>query len=69
MKIITINVNKGGAGKTTFAHNFAEYLKQNYRVLLLDFDDSANLTNRYGYFDKLENTVISLFEQTVARPV
>ncbi|MDR0200274.1 MAG: ParA family protein [Streptococcaceae bacterium] len=69
MKIITINVNKGGAGKTTVAHNFAEYLAKDSRVLLMDFDDSANLTHRYGEFDKSENTVIGLFETGKVTPV
>lgn len=69
MKIITINVNKGGPGKTTFAKRFAEYLRRTKRVLLLDFDDSANLTNCYGYFDNYENTIINLFDKGNATPV
>lgn len=69
MKIITVNVNKGGAGKTTLAFNLAEYLKQDKKVLLLDFDDSANLTHRYGQFTNLNNTIINLFENGDVTPV
>ncbi|CAK1228577.1 ParA family protein [Fructobacillus evanidus] len=69
MKIITINVNKGGAGKTTLAYNLAEFLKQDHRVLLMDFDDSANLTHRYGHFTNLNQTVINLFENGDVKPI
>lgn len=69
MKIITVNVNKGGAGKTTLAFNLAEYLKTNHRVLLLDFDDSTNLTNRYGHYTNLNNTVVNLFENGDVSPI
>jgi chromosome partitioning protein len=69
MKIITVNVNKGGAGKTTLAYNLAEYLQQRARVLLLDFDDSANLTNRYGDFERTDQTVVGLFDHGIVEPV
>ncbi|TYC47991.1 ParA family protein [Weissella muntiaci] len=69
MKIITVNVNKGGAGKTTLSFNMAEYMRKESRVLLLDFDDSANLTNRYGYFQNMENTVIDLFDKKQVTPI
>jgi len=69
MKIITVNINKGGPGKTTFSDKFSEYLRKKYRVLVLDFDDSANLTNRYGHFEKQENTIISLFTGGAVEPV
>ncbi|UYT10105.1 AAA family ATPase [Lactococcus garvieae] len=45
MKILTTNLNKGGVRKTTFSHNFAEWLALNgNRCLVLDTDDSRNLT-------------------------
>lgn len=69
MKIITVNVNKGGAGKTTLAYNLAEYLTLDHRVLVLDFDDSANLTHRYGQFTNLNNTIINLFENGDVTPL
>lgn len=69
MKVITVNVNKGGAGKTTLAYNLAEYLMQTKRVLLLDFDDSVNLTNRYGNYPAMENNVINLFEKGEVVPI
>ena len=69
MKIVTVNVNKGGAGKTTLSFNLAEHLRKESRVLLLDFDDSANLTNRYGYYQNMENTVINLFDRKQVVPV
>ncbi|MBB5887622.1 ParA family protein [Lactovum miscens] len=69
MKILTINVNKGGAGKTTLAHNLAEYFALDSKVLLFDFDDSANLTHRYEEFDGIKNTVIKLFDGGVDEPI
>lgn len=63
MKILTININKGGTGKTTLAHNFAEYLSQKHKVLLLDLDDSCNLTGRYDVSPIEDNTIISLFDK------
>ncbi|GAK31323.1 hypothetical protein WOSG25_090200 [Weissella oryzae SG25] len=69
MKIVTVNVNKGGAGKTTLSFNLTEYMRKESRVLLLDFDDSANLTNRYGYFEDKKNTVINLFDKKEIEPI
>lgn len=69
MKIFTVNINKGGTGKTTLAHNFAEYLSKNNRVLLMDFDDSCNLTGRYNVTPKEENTIVSLFDKEYVKPL
>lgn len=69
MKILTININKGGTGKTTLAHNFAEYLSKNNKVLLIDFDDSCNLTGRYDVTPKEVNTIISLFDKEYVEPI
>uniref|UniRef100_UPI00359CB1BC ParA family protein n=1 Tax=Lactococcus garvieae TaxID=1363 RepID=UPI00359CB1BC len=71
MKILTTNLNKGGVRKTTFSHNFAEWLAlQGKRCLVLDTDDSRNLTLRYleepiAY----EHTIVSLFEKQEVLPV
>lgn len=69
MKIITVNINKGGTGKTTFSYNFAEFLSQEYRVLLMDFDDSCNLTGRYDVLPVEDNTIVSLFDRGVVTPI
>lgn len=69
MKILTTNINKGGTGKTTFTHNFADYLSQHNKVLLMDFDDSANLTGRYGHYEQFENTILSIFEGGKTVPI
>lgn len=69
MKILTININEGGTGKTTVTHNFAEFLSQNSKVLLLDFDESANLTRRYGYYNQLENTILAIFDNSEVCPI
>ena len=69
MKILTININKGGTGKTTLSHNLAEYLAKDNRVLLMDFDDSCNLTGRYNVTPKEENTIISLFDKEYVEPI
>lgn len=69
MNILTVNINKGGTGKTTFAHNFAEYLAQKYRVLLMDFDDSANLTGRYTSNLAEENSITAIFDEKEVIPL
>jgi chromosome partitioning protein len=45
--ILTIGNNKGGVGKTTTAYYLgAEFARQGRRVLLVDLDEQANLTER-----------------------
>ena len=50
MKIITININKGGTGKSTFSYNFSKWLSsiKHKKVLLIDGDSSCNLT--YSFY-------------------
>lgn len=44
-KIITINIQKGGVGKTTTAHELASNLTQmGYKVLAMDLDQQQNLS-------------------------
>lgn len=69
MKILTVNINKGGTGKTTFAHNFAEYLAKSHRVLLLDFDDSGNLTGRYTRNLEPQNSIVAIFDGADVKPL
>ncbi len=49
MKVIVSATNKGGEGKTTTTINLAEYLAivKAKRVLCIDLDPQANLSNRY----------------------
>lgn len=43
--IITVNIQKGGVGKTTTAHELASNLNQmGYRVLAIDLDQQQNLS-------------------------
>lgn len=47
--IITINIQKGGVGKTTTAHELASNLKEKgYRVLAVDLDQQQNLSSIAG---------------------
>jgi chromosome partitioning protein len=49
MKVITIANNKGGVGKTMQAYQLATHLAfQGNKVLVIDFDSQANLTNTLG---------------------
>ena len=69
MKILTVNINKGGTGKTTLSFNLAQYLAKNNKVLLMDFDDSCNLTGRYNVVPEEKNTIISLFDKEYVEPI
>ncbi len=48
-KVITINVQKGGVGKTTTAHELASNLtKKGYKVLVIDLDPQQNISRFSG---------------------
>lgn len=61
MKIITVNINKGGTGKTTISYNLAKYLTEikNKYVLLIDGDRSCNLS--YSFENLGSSTIADIF--------
>lgn len=54
MKIGSVNIEKGGTGKTTTIFNDGEYLALKNRVLLIDKDKSCNLSSRYLMTDRYD---------------
>lgn len=62
MKIITVNINKGGTGKSTFSYNFSKWLSKikGYRVLLIDGDSSCNLS--YSFNRKSSKSIFNIFK-------
>lgn len=64
MKIITVNINKGGTGKTTISYNLAKFLteKKDKKVLLIDGDRSCNLS--YSFDDLGNSTIADIFTDT-----
>lgn len=62
MKIITVNINKGGTGKSTFSYNFSKWLShiKGKKVLLIDGDSSCNLS--YSFNKKYQKTIFDIFK-------
>jgi chromosome partitioning protein len=66
MIIISVAIQKGGSGKTTTAINLAAALRdKQQRVLLIDLDPQANLTQALGIPDEVEPNLYTLFQQEV----
>lgn len=61
MKIITVNVDKGGTGKSTISYNLAKYLAdvKGKKVLLLDGDRSCNLS--FSFNDLGDSDIANIF--------
>ncbi|MBF2375231.1 ParA family protein [Listeria seeligeri] len=75
VKIITVNIEKGGTGKTTQVFNIGEYGAQERksRILLIDQDKSNNLSKRYSKYDvgliRHENTTNALYKGEEVKPL
>ena len=56
-KVISVLNHKGGVGKTTTTINLGGALRQKgYKVLLIDLDGQANLTESLGFSAELPQT-------------
>ena len=62
MKTITFSNHKGGVGKTTSVHNLGVLLsKSGKKVLLVDLDPQASLTNAVGIEDSAGKSMADVF--------
>lgn len=63
MKIITVNVNKGGTGKSTISYTLAKWLTivKGKKVLLLDGDRSCNLS--YSFSGLGTSSILDIFNK------
>ena len=70
---------KGGVGKSTYAHTIARELAKKSKVLLIDSDGQATLTeliDLYSHYDKeflddylAKNSVDNIFKRTTIEPI
>lgn len=63
VKILTINVKKGGTGKTTTQFNFTDWLaNENKKILVIDADYSCNATATYNLKENdIKNNISNIF--------
>lgn len=68
--VISIANHKGGVGKTTTTINLGAALqKKGFKVLLIDLDDQANLTESLGFSTELPKTVYGAMKGDYPLPI
>lgn len=66
MKVISVVNNKGGVSKTSSAANIGAYLSYNqHKVLLVDSDPQANLTQHFNFYE-INQSISNSYEEMAA---
>ena len=69
-KVISVLNHKGGVGKTTTTINLGGALRQKgYKVLLIDLDGQANLTESLGFSAELPQTIYGAMKGEYDLPI